>query len=54
MIKILMGTFFGVFFVSPALSVPLERMDLTPINQSLQDIGKELLKISLDVMSSAL
>lgn len=56
MIKIFAGMFFGIFFVAPALSVPIERMniDTSGFAQIFTNLGSEIVKITLEVVKQSI
>lgn len=54
MIKVIMGTIFGVFFVAPVLTFIPEKIDTSGIEESLKDTGHEILKMSLEVIQNAI
>lgn len=54
MIKIIAGTIFGVFFVAPTISMTSERFDTSGIQEIFSNLGKEILRVGLDVISNAI
>ena len=55
MIKIFTGMFFGIFFVAPAISLPLEKyeIDTNTITQIFTDLGSEILNLTLEVVKQS-
>ena len=54
MIRILAGMAFGVLFISPAISIPLERVNFDPLNQIFKDVAVAIIKMGLETVSGAL